>query len=348
VFVVIGNAQQASRVLLTDEAKEDGALCLDGSPPAYYFHPGSGDGANKWFLHYQGGGYCNSLGDCYDRSKTALGSSISYPPTVDLGGGYFSNDPNINPLMYNWNMVLFTYCDGGFYTGNNATSTDYQGHTLYFRGFRNTQAYLKNLAANHNLLKGTDFVIGGCSAGGHATLLLLDWWRENLPSTSNVKGLPDSGFTFQYGGTDGGKDFISALNFIFNQMNNVGSLNKDCIAAQSNKVNCLFADFSASYTTTPLFALQSEYDAWQVQNILRTTTASTINAYGQLLVNRFNETVLKRSKNGVFFDSCLHHCGEWGSIVIDNTRSGAALKTWYEGGKEVYFQDKTYPCKSCC
>jgi len=349
IFLVVVNAQPSTRVLLTDEARDNGALCLDGSPAAYYFHPGSGDGAKKWFLHYQGGGYCVSLADCYGRSTGGLGSSKSYPPNMDLGGGYFSNDPNSNPLMYNWNMVLFAYCDGGFYTGNNATTTNYNGHNLYFRGFRNTQAYYKNLVANHGLSTGTEFVIGGCSAGGIATFLLLDWWKENLPKSSVVKGLPDSGFVLEYENTDGGKDFIAAMNFIIKQMDSAGSLNKACLAAHPNDpVECLFAENSASYTTTPLFPLQSQYDSWQVQNILRSTTAGTINTYGQVMEARLRSTVLKNPQNGCFFDSCFHHCGEWGSIVIDNTRSGAALKTWYEGGKGTYLQNQPYPCNNCC
>jgi len=162
-------AQQASLTLLTDAVTKEGAMCLDGSPAAYYFLPGTGSGVTKWFIHHQGGGYCTSLGDCYSRSQGNLGSSKSYTPTIDLGGGYFSTNPQVNPLMYNWNMVFFPYCDGSFFQSNNETVSDYQGHKLFFRGYRNELAYYHHLAANRNLLKGTDFVIGGCSAGGLAT-----------------------------------------------------------------------------------------------------------------------------------------------------------------------------------
>lgn len=36
---------------------------------AYYHLPGTGSGANKWYVHHQGGGWCESLDDCLSRSK---------------------------------------------------------------------------------------------------------------------------------------------------------------------------------------------------------------------------------------------------------------------------------------
>lgn len=39
---------------------------------AYYHLPGTGSGANKWYVHHQGGGWCESLDDCLSRSKVRL------------------------------------------------------------------------------------------------------------------------------------------------------------------------------------------------------------------------------------------------------------------------------------
>lgn len=116
--------------VLHAEAAEDGAVCLDGTPSAYYFRPGNGTGANKvglvpvlvmaaavapparspryyilftrlpkFYIHHQGGGWCESLDSCLGRSKTDLGSSKNYPATASLGSGYFSSDPTVNPMM---------------------------------------------------------------------------------------------------------------------------------------------------------------------------------------------------------------------------------------------------------
>ena len=40
-------------------------------------------------------------------SKTRLGSSSTNTKTVSQNQGYFSVDPKINPMMYNWNAVYF-------------------------------------------------------------------------------------------------------------------------------------------------------------------------------------------------------------------------------------------------
>ena len=50
------------------------------------------------------------------------------------GGGYFSSDPAVNPLMYNWNKVYMRYCDGNSFSGSNASVTVYKNTTLHWRG----------------------------------------------------------------------------------------------------------------------------------------------------------------------------------------------------------------------
>ena len=54
--------------------------CLDGTVPAIYFKAGTEK--DKFLLYFEGGGWCGSadgdeqaLEDCYNRSKTGLGSS---------------------------------------------------------------------------------------------------------------------------------------------------------------------------------------------------------------------------------------------------------------------------------
>lgn len=52
---------------------------------------------------------------CADRAGTALGSSKSYAPTLDLReggveGAVMSNNSITNPQFYNWNKAWFPYC----------------------------------------------------------------------------------------------------------------------------------------------------------------------------------------------------------------------------------------------
>lgn len=69
------------------------ALCLDGTPGAYYL---SKKDPTKVILYFEGGGWCgagnlaSTLESCYQRSKGGLGSSASYPNTIQ-GGGLLSD-----------------------------------------------------------------------------------------------------------------------------------------------------------------------------------------------------------------------------------------------------------------
>ena len=84
-------AQTFNLTLLSDAATSEGAVCLDGSPAAFYWSPGAE--TTKFYLHQEGGGWCGSDSDCFGRSKTRLGSSKSYTKTITMTGGYFDNDP---------------------------------------------------------------------------------------------------------------------------------------------------------------------------------------------------------------------------------------------------------------
>jgi len=271
---------------------------------------------------------------------------------MNFGGGYFSTDMTVNPLMYNWNMVYLMYCDGGSFSGNNETVSIVQGTNIYFRGFRNLHAYHADLTTNHGLMDGTDFVIGGCSAGGLATFLHVDWWHDNLPKTSTVKGLPDSGFFLDYDSTQpGGPKYSTSMKWVFAAMNASSGVNQDCIRAHTPTMDtnmCIFAEYTSPHIKTPILPLQSEYDSWQVLYILGSKVDADINTYGQMFVSRFKMDVLNNPTNGAFLDSCFHHCGAWDSITIDNTLTGAAVKNWYEGKQGVFVQGKEYPCTACC
>ena len=58
------------------------ARCLDGSPAVYYISEGANRSA--FVFHHQGGGWCQTLDECQSRAKGRLGSSRSYPHSMDL------------------------------------------------------------------------------------------------------------------------------------------------------------------------------------------------------------------------------------------------------------------------
>eukprot|EP01065_Artemidia_motanka_P021125 TRINITY_DN2520_c0_g1_i1.p2 TRINITY_DN2520_c0_g1~~TRINITY_DN2520_c0_g1_i1.p2 ORF type:complete len:413 (+),score=152.86 TRINITY_DN2520_c0_g1_i1:59-1240(+) len=351
--------------LMKDFAESTGAKCLDGSPGAFYFRKGSGSGANKWYVHHQGGGWCESLDDCLSRSKGTLGSSTTYPQTTVQASGYFSTSPSVNPLMYNWNSVFIRYCDGGSFSGNNASTTSYGGTELHWRGKHIREAVVATLKRDHGLNDATDAVISGCSAGGLATYLHTDQWCAVLPKAKCV-GLPDSGFFLDYQSpkvpptplaqnTIPG-NYHTGLAWVYYIQNATAGINADCIDAMHKKGMdghmCMFAEHTSVYTKTPLFALQSEYDSWQAAHVL--APGESVQVLGDNITRIMKSNLFAHNaRSGAFLDSCEHHCGAWNSITIDGDLSSVAIKKWYEslgrtGAKTLWDQGEPFPCKECC
>ena len=78
---------------------------------------GTGDGADKWIIEFEGGGWCYNETDCVERSKGRLGSSKSWPKTASYEG-LLSANKEINPDFYDWNLAFLNYCDGASFAGN--------------------------------------------------------------------------------------------------------------------------------------------------------------------------------------------------------------------------------------
>lgn len=49
------SATLSKRVNMTDAANNDGAVCIDGSIPVFYWRPGRDDGTNKFIIYFDGG-----------------------------------------------------------------------------------------------------------------------------------------------------------------------------------------------------------------------------------------------------------------------------------------------------
>ncbi|OEL31152.1 Pectin acetylesterase 9 [Dichanthelium oligosanthes] len=165
-------------------------LCLDGSPPAYHLHRGSGSGARSWLLQFEGGGWCNDVRSCAERAGTRRGST-SLMTKVEVFSGILSNLPAMNPDFYNWNRVKLRYCDGGSFSGDSAYGNG--SSVLYFRGQRIWDAIITDLLQK-GLAKAKRVLLSGCSAGGLATFFHCDSLKERLGGATTVKCLSDAGF----------------------------------------------------------------------------------------------------------------------------------------------------------
>merc|ERR1719313_2461657 len=317
-------------------AGTEAAKCLDGTPAVYYHRKGTGTGANKWFLHQQGGGWCYDLNGCVGRSKGSLGSTKADPATRSLDGGYFSVDPKQNPLMYNWNAVELRYCDGASLSGDKTTPAVVGNTTLHFRGRAILDAEIKSLLQDRGMDKATDVVVSGCSAGGLATFLHCDHWADAISVATNNKAkvacMPDSGFFLD---EDRAPQYGSNMRNVHRfQESSAAGLNAACVAAhKSDPEKCILAQWASQHIKTPTFPLQSEYDAWQTGNVLeRNANAATTNEFGRNLTGLVKSLLLSQPQHGVFLDSCHHHCGVWNGPVIDHETSGDALSSWNTAG----------------
>lgn len=70
---------------------------------------GVGHHSNDWQLYFQGGGWCYSDVDCWGRSKTTLGSSLHWTPTIGKQAGIISSDCTENPDFCQFNRVYMVY-----------------------------------------------------------------------------------------------------------------------------------------------------------------------------------------------------------------------------------------------
>lgn len=311
--------------------ESEDAKCLDGSKPGYYMYPGYGSGINKWMIYHEGGGWCNSVENCFVRSKTQLGSTLYRPLELSIEslGVEFSNDT----FMYNWNKVFLIYCDGGSFTGN--SDAMYGITKLYFRGRQNLIAIKNSL----NLKNATDVVISGCSAGGLATYLNLDWWRDSINEinkNTKVVGLPIDGFFLDLSNDHIIKDFTyyDSMKWVYENMNS--STNDKCNLGYK----CMFAEHVSHYMTTPFYVLNSKYDQYDVNQVYR------INEFGKLFIIKF-KNIMNGSRGG-FIISCMEHCSKY-SYTINNINSSHAFSMFYNNlNLSVTIEDKPYPCWECC
>ena len=273
-----------------------GAVCLDGSPPGFYFRPSLSKHNNnkKWVIFFKGGGWCEDVKGCFERSKTELGSSTKFPLYFGLGGPIDPNESN-NPTFFSYNHVILWYCDGASFSGNNNNKEIFVNNKtgttskLYFRGFRILNVLFDILLKPpYNLNMATDVLLTGGSAGGLAAYLHADYIKnEKLPFVSNFRVAPISGFFPLHDNADGQPFFGSYMKKVFNLHQSKDGINQKCIRSFNDSNNdetwkCMFANYTLGFTSSdiPFFPIQSIYDSVQLAFILNSTE---LNKFGCLL-----------------------------------------------------------------
>ena len=227
--------------------------------------------------------------------------------------------------------------------------------TLWFRGHRNLIAILDDLLYNKGMMKATDIIVGGCSSGGLAVFLNIDFISEYIVektgnSKINIMGLADSGFFYNY---EAQANFSDAMRYLYNSQNM--TINKYCIEQYGDNkdeyFNCIYAQNITPFIKTKIFSSQSQYDDWQIYCDLNNENETLINEYGanitKAYMSNFTETSVNDNHCG-YLSSCRYHCG-WHNVY--NITVGQAMYDFYYGKntKNLYFDNESYPCtNNCC
>ncbi|KAL8547147.1 hypothetical protein ACS0TY_006748 [Phlomoides rotata] len=349
---------------LLQSAVARGAVCLDGSPPAYYYQEGFGDGLDNWIVNIEGGGWCTSTSDCLDRSKNYYGSSRHL--SNQIFSGILDDDIAFNPDFYNWHKVFIHYCDGSSFMSD--VEKVNPKTNLTFRGARIFNVMMEEMLGK-GMRNAHKAILVGTSAGGLTTTLHCDKFRALLRNTSTVKCLSDSGF-FIHGKDHPGVDIrekIFANAIATHKL--AHSLPKTC-TSKINPSLCLFPEYLVEDVETPLFILESAFDSYQVKITLvpavgghewvNCMTNLTLCDATQIAIMKdfrgaFIETLMKldnSSSRGMFVHTCFRHghiylrdgwtCSSVAGNVLANKTIGEAIGDWYfdrSSFHEIYIQN---------
>ncbi|CAG7866209.1 unnamed protein product [Brassica rapa] len=372
---ILDNELRASKVsmvplTLIHGADSKGAVCLDGTLPGYHLDHGFGSGANSWLIHLEGGGWCNNQSSCVFRKTTRRGSSKFMEKALNFTG-ILSNKPQENPDFFNWNRIKLRYCDGASFSGD---SQD-EGSQTFYRGKRIWQAAMEEFMSV-GMQKAEQALLSGCSAGGLASILHCDDFRERLPLSTKVKCLSDAGMFLDAVDVSGGR----SLRNMYQGVVTVQNLQKDLSSACTNHLDptsCFFPQNLVSDIKTPMFLLNSAYDSWQVRHSLAPSPADPRGVWEHCKsdISRCNSSQLQflqefrkqmvlalnsfsaSPQNGLFINSCFTHCQSeiqdtWftqDSPKLNGKRVAESVGDWYfDRTNNVKAIDCPYPCDKTC
>ncbi|XP_006340065.1 pectin acetylesterase 7-like [Solanum tuberosum] len=258
LFGDVGYGLQINITVL-DNATTQGAVCLDGSPPAYYFDKGFDTGLSNWIIFLDGGGWCESISDCKNRSITEKGSSKNMKNQSQFAG-ILHNTPQQNPDFYNWNRVWVNYCDGSSFTGD-VEHVDPE-KKLYFRGARIFKAVMDDLWRKR-MQYAKNAILSGTSAGGLATILNCDKFKSFFPDNAvKVKCVANAGFFINANTIFGTPNIQNMYERVVILHESAKNLPQACTSTMEPS-SCFFPENIIPYIETPLFIINSAYDAWQ-------------------------------------------------------------------------------------
>ncbi|XP_019179215.1 PREDICTED: pectin acetylesterase 8-like [Ipomoea nil] len=351
-----------------ENAKAMGALCLDGSPPAYHFRKGRQEGQDNWLIYMEGGGWCHSIEECKSRTLDHKGSSKHMMENIHMFlGGILSRNPGINPSEFrNWNIVIMRYCDGSSFTGDVEQPVD----NLYFRGKRIFDV-ITNELLDKGLNDAKEVFLTGTSAGGVSVVLNCDRFHKLLSNTTTkFKCLSDGGYVIHAkNDPKQAQGFESMFKDVVSLHNSTGMLPHTCTEKMKEKPYlCMFPQYVVEDMVTPIFILMLPYDAYQINVTLghevyfalRKSFKDHVKLPTPIyqVLKDFRLQFLDalppcKPSNGMFINNCFGHT-EIATITwnidgnkINNVIDVQAIRDWYFDRKGVNLIEKIDLIKNC-
>ncbi|XP_021889592.1 pectin acetylesterase 7-like [Carica papaya] len=334
-----------------ESAVAKGAVCLDGSAPAYHFDKGFGSGINNWLVHMEGGGWCTDIATCSERKNTQKGSSKFMVKQFGFSGILGSKQKS-NPDFFNWNRIKIRYCDGSSFTGDIEAVNP--ANKLFFRGARVWHAIIDDLLAK-GMRNAQNAILSGCSAGGLASILHCDEFRQLLPSTAKVKCVADAGYFIHGKDISGGSFIESFFGKVVATHGSAKNLPASCTSRTRPEL-CFFPQYVVPHMQTPIFIINAAYDSWQIKNILAPSAVDrkkewknckldlkkcssaqlqTVQAFRQQVVNAVTPLHNSTSR-GLFLDSCYTHCQAGGADTWSGDKSPTVGNTVHSSVIPLY------------
>ena len=277
-----GRRQGPARRIFIRDAEARGAVCNDGSPAAYYARPGVGADRDRWIIFLEGGGGCSTPEECVRRwnpNNTDRMSSRTYPETLALADGLFSDDPTLNPRFRTWTHVFVRYCSSDYYVGNRADRqpacvggqcprAPYPADGWYFRGHRIITALLEDLAdapaGAPKLGDAAEVIWAGCSAGSLGAQRTLDAAAEFIQAQAVDREVPVAGLfdaAWRPRNPTREIDQVRATSGAALAMWD-GVLDESCAAETDNDPLCLRSDFLEAHLQAPFFVFMDQVDSY--------------------------------------------------------------------------------------
>ncbi|CAM6107975.1 unnamed protein product [Calypogeia fissa] len=294
--------------------------------------------------------------------------------------GILSSSPIHNPDFYNWNRVFLKYCDGGSFNGdvndpiqvaNSSINGTAPVVNIFFRGQRVWKALMEELMEK-GMQNAEKALLSGRSAGGLATILHCDQYRDFMPNTTLVKCLSDAGFFLAIPDISGVETIEAFYGNVVQLHNMVGNLPKYCTSEREAN-RCIFPEYIIPGLKTPFFVLNPAYDTWQMDHVLVPSAADPTGIWDECkgdlsfcsdaqfrFVQGFRDSlleklqpVLHKEENGAFIDSCYYHSqaqtdSTWNGLKVDNKTIAQAVGDWYFERNLTKVIDCPYPCNPTC